>query len=58
MKKEYWKVSDQQVLEKTGKKISDWIGILDDFKAGEKKSNDVVLFCKMSMLCRVIGQEH
>jgi hypothetical protein len=42
MKKEYWDVTDEQVMEKTGKKISEWIIILDQFKAGEKKSNDVV----------------
>ncbi len=44
MKKEYWDVTDEQVIEKTGKKISEWITILDGFKAGEKKSNDVVAF--------------
>ncbi|MBK8517070.1 MAG: hypothetical protein IPL55_12555 [Saprospiraceae bacterium] len=44
MKKEYWDVSDEQVIEKTGKKISEWILILDKFKAAEKKSNDVVAF--------------
>ena len=42
MKKEYWDVADKQVIEKTGKKIADWIKILDDFKASEKKSNDIV----------------
>lgn len=42
MKKEYWDVSDEQVVEKTGKKIGEWITILDAFKAAEKKSNDVV----------------
>jgi hypothetical protein len=44
MKKEYWDVSDDQVVEKTGRKISVWIKILDTFKAGEKKSNEVVAF--------------
>ena len=44
MKKEYWDVTDEQVIEKTGKKISEWISILDKFKAAEKKSNDVVSF--------------
>jgi len=44
MKKEYWDVSDEQVFEKTGKKISDWLKILDKFKASEKKSNDVVAY--------------
>jgi hypothetical protein len=42
MKKEYWDVSDEQVIEKTGKPLSDWITILDDYKAAEKKSNEVV----------------
>jgi hypothetical protein len=44
MKKEYWEVSDEQVLDKTGKKIGAWIKVLEKFKAAEKKSNDVVVF--------------
>ena len=44
MKQDYWNVSDEQVIEKTGKKISDWIKILDKFKSAEKKSNDVVAY--------------
>ena len=44
MKKEYWDVNDDQVIEKTGKKIDEWIGILDTFQAAEKKSNDVVAY--------------
>ncbi len=44
MKKEYWDVTDEQVIEKTGKKIAEWIKILDKFKATEKKSNDVVAY--------------
>jgi hypothetical protein len=42
MKKEYWDVEDAQVIEKTDRKIAEWIKILDKFKAAEKKSNDVV----------------
>ncbi len=42
MKKEYWDVTDEQVFEKTGRKIQDWIKILDKFNAADKKSNDVV----------------
>lgn len=42
MKQDYWDVTDEQVVEKTGKKIADWIKILDIFNAAEKKSNDVV----------------
>lgn len=44
MKKEYWDVTDEQVIEKTGKKISEWIKLLDEFKAESKKSNDVVAY--------------
>ncbi len=42
MKQDYWDVTDEQVIEKTGKKLSEWISILDAFNAAEKKSNDVV----------------
>jgi hypothetical protein len=33
MKKEYWDVTDEQVVEKTGKKIAEWLKILDKFNA-------------------------
>lgn len=42
MKQDYWNVTDQQVVEKTGKKLEEWMQILKSFKAEEKKSNDVV----------------
>lgn len=42
MKADYWNVTDEQVIEKTGKKIDDWMQILESFNAGEKKSNEVV----------------
>lgn len=44
MKEDYWNVTDDQVIEKTGKKIADWIKILDKFSAADKKSNDVVAY--------------
>jgi hypothetical protein len=44
MKQDYWNVSDEQVLEKTGKKIAEWIKILEKVKASEKKSNEVVAY--------------
>ena len=44
MKKEYWDVSDEQVIEKTGKKISEWLKILKNFDAAAKKSNEVVAY--------------
>ncbi len=42
MKKEYWNVDGEQVIEMTGEKIAGWINIPDQFRAGDKKSNDVV----------------
>lgn len=44
MKVDYWNVEDEQVIEKTGKKIAEWMTILDKFKAADKKSNEVVAF--------------
>ncbi len=42
MKSDYWNVSDEQVIEKTGKPLAHWRKVLDAFKARDKKSNDVV----------------
>jgi len=42
MKSDYWDVSDEQVLEKTGKSLVHWTKVLDQFDAAKKKSNDVV----------------
>ena len=50
MKKDYWDVSDEQVIEKTGKKIAAWMKILDKFNAAEKKSNDAVAFLQAEYL--------
>jgi hypothetical protein len=44
MKQDYWNVSDEQVVEKTGKKIEAWIAILDAYQAADKKSNDIVAY--------------
>lgn len=44
MKKEYWDVSDEQVIEKTGRPVEHWMKILELFKAEDKKSNDAVAF--------------
>ncbi len=44
MKKEYWEVTDEQVIEKTGKPIAFWLEALKDFNAEGKKSNEVVAF--------------
>lgn len=42
MKSDYWNVTDEQVIEKTGKTLAHWKKTLDRFKASTKKSNDVV----------------
>jgi hypothetical protein len=42
MKSDYWNVEDAQVMEKTGKKIAEWIKIMDKFGTADKKSNDTV----------------
>ena len=42
MKSDYWNVTDEQVIEKTGKPLSHWTKVLDKFDASKKKSNDVV----------------
>jgi hypothetical protein len=42
MKSDYWNVSDEQVIEKTGKTLVHWTKVLDRFGAAKKKSNDVV----------------
>lgn len=44
MKKEYWDVTDEQVIEKTGKPIAFWMDELTKFNAKDKKSNDAVAF--------------
>ena len=42
MKSDYWNVTDEQLIEKTGKPLAHWIKVLDGFGAAKKKSNDVV----------------
>jgi hypothetical protein len=42
VKSEYWDVTDEQVIEKTGKPLDHWKKVLDKFGAANKKSNDVV----------------
>lgn len=42
MKSDYWNVSDEQVVEKTGKPLAHWTKVLKQFGAEKKKSNDVV----------------
>jgi hypothetical protein len=44
MKKDYWDVKDEQVIDKTGKKIEDWMVILETFNSVGKKSNEVVAY--------------
>ncbi len=42
VKADYWDVSDEQVVEKTGKPIEHWMKVLKKFQAAKKNSNDVV----------------
>jgi hypothetical protein len=44
MFKDYWDVTNEQVNKKTGKKIYEWIKILDAFRATEQKSNDTITY--------------
>lgn len=42
MKSDYWNVTDEQVIEKTGKSLKHWEEVLDRFQSSTKKSNDSV----------------
>ena len=42
MKPEYWEVTDEQVVEKTGKPLSHWERVLERFGASSRKSKEVV----------------
>lgn len=42
MKSDYWNVTDEQVIEKTGKPFAHWQKVLDTFGAATRKSNEVV----------------
>jgi hypothetical protein len=42
MKSDYWDVTDEQVIAKTGKPLAHWTRVLDTFGAAGKKSNDAV----------------
>jgi hypothetical protein len=42
MKADYWDVTDEQVLDKTGRTLAHWRTVLDTFGAVGKKSNDAV----------------
>jgi hypothetical protein len=44
VKADYWDVSDDQVIEKTGRPLAHWTSVLDGFGAATAKSNDVVAF--------------
>ena len=42
MKSDYWNVTDEQVVEKTGKPLAHWMKVLAKFDAGAKKSSEAV----------------
>jgi hypothetical protein len=47
VKSEYWNVSDEQVIEKTGEPLAHWMRVLGKFGAGAKKSNEAVAHLQM-----------
>jgi Domain of unknown function (DUF4287) len=42
MKADYWKVTDDQVIEKTGKPLAHWTKVLQEFEAAKKKPAECV----------------
>ncbi|AIE87856.1 DUF4287 domain-containing protein [Fimbriimonas ginsengisoli] len=42
MRADYWNVTDEQVVEKTGHPLAHWKSVLDAFGASSKKSNESV----------------
>jgi len=42
MKEDYWEVTDEQVVEKTGKPLAHWMDLLTQFGAEKKKSAESV----------------
>lgn len=47
MKADYWNVTEEQVVAKTGRKIADWLRIIDRLEPSAKSSNDVVAQLQM-----------
>jgi hypothetical protein len=43
---DHWEVSDEQVVEMTGKSLAHWTEVLNQFDAEKKRSNDVVAHLK------------
>lgn len=58
MKSDYWNVTDEQVIEKTGKKIAEWMKILGKFKAAEKNQMRWLLFFSPNTRYPAIGPAH
>ena len=44
MKADYWNVTDEQVVEKTGKPIAHWKQVLEEFGARAKKPAECVIY--------------
>lgn len=42
MKEDYWNVTDEQVIEKTGQPLAHWRKVLDTFGTAGRKSNESV----------------
>ena len=41
-----WEVSDEEVVEMTGKSLAHWTEVLNQFDAEKKRSNDIVAHLK------------
>lgn len=44
VKSDYWNVTDEQLIEKTGQPLAHWLKVLKKFDAAKKKSNEVVAY--------------
>jgi hypothetical protein len=48
MRSDYWNVTDEQVVDKTGKPLAHWDKLLGKFEAAKKKSTEAVAFLQES----------
>jgi hypothetical protein len=55
VKSDYWSLKDEQVVEKTGKPISNWIKVLNRFTVAERNPTTGPLIDRTSMSCPLLG---
>src|SRR4051812_10690383 len=56
-KSDYWDVTDEQVVAKTGKPLAQWRAVLDALGAAGRKANDVVAALQRTTACPGTGRE-